>query len=705
MIPTPPAPFRCPVDTECFPNYWLFGIRYATGDVWQCRAIGPHASLSADDRETIRRICSSVPICTFNGERYDLWMIAAALAGYTVGQLKAINDKIIAERVKPWTLGIPRWRPADHIDVMEVIPGAGGQKYKAGVIHYRTMMESPVDFNAHLTPEQMREVDTYNANDLGQLLALHDAVRPQIALREKLTARYGIDLRSKSDAQVAEAVLKARCEAALGRPIPKQDADVTQTFRYDPPAYLSFTSPQLNDLLRVVREGTFYIGKRAPKKPPKDGESREPKLKVLGPVELEEYEFDIDGLALTAGLGGMHSSEETVAHHADDDTMLVDIDVASYYPNLMLNAGAWPDALGPQFLIEYGGITNERICAKSDEKVLAERLADLRATSRVTPSREIDSEIRQVELALIEAKAMNNGGKIAANGTFGKTGSVFSVLFAPKMMIQTTLTGQLSLLMLIEWMHAAGVRVISANTDGIVTKFRRELLPVMRAVVKRWEMVTSLEMEETHYRSIYSRDVNNYLAVTAQGKVKRKGIYAPTDLILKKAPDLEICADACAEFVKNGTPVADTILSCGDVRKFVTIQNVAGGAVKWWGEGPRSDLKVADMLPRLAAHGWSKRGVRWVHPDHPEPLKAADAYAATFAPQVPEPLAKVVRWYYSRNAPGPIRYASGKKAGHLVGNSWGARPAMNLPDSLPEDIDYVYYIDIATQMLRDCAAI
>lgn len=668
MIPTPPAPFRCPVDTECFPNYWLFGIRYATGDVWQCRAIGPHASLSETDRETIRRICSSVPICTFNGERYDLWMIAAALAGYTVGQLKVINDKMIAERVKPWTLGIPRWRPADHIDVMEVIPGAGGQKYKAGVIHYHTMMESPVDFNAHLTPEQMREVDTYNANDLGQLLALHDAVRPQIALREKLTARYGIDLRSKSDAQVAEAVLKARCEAALGRPIPRSEPDCNQTFSYDLPLYLCEAKhPALVDAIAAATGATFGLSASGA---------------VTLPPALEGRIVSIGEGCYRMGIGGLHSSEETVAHHADEETMLVDIDVASYYPNLMLNAGAWPDALGPQFLTEFEAIKRERLHAKGEAKRLP----------KGSPEQ-------------IEAATMDGGGKIMINGTFGKTGSVFSVLFAPKMMIQTTLTGQLSLLMLIEWMHAAGVRVISVNTDGIVTKFRRELLPVMRAVVKRWEMVTSLAMEETHYRSIYSRDVNNYLAVTTQGKVKRKGIYAPTDLIMKKAPDLEICADACAEFVKNGTPVADTILSCGDVRKFVTIQNVAGGAVKWRGEGPRSDLKVADMLPRLAAHGWAKRGVRWVHPDHPEPLKAADAYAATFAPQVPEPLAKVVRWYYSRNAPGPIRYASGKKAGHLVGNSWGAQPAMNLPKSLPDDIDYVYYIDIATQMLRDCAAI
>jgi hypothetical protein len=668
QAPPPPELFRCPVDTECYPNYWLFGIRYATGDVWQCRAVGPFSALTESDRQTMRRILSTVPIWTFNGNRYDLWMIAAALAGYTVGQLKVLNDKIIAERIAPWTLGIPRFTPADHIDVMEVIPGAGGQKYKAGIIHYRTMRDLPYDIATNLDADQMANVDQYNANDLGQLLALAEAVRPQIALREKLSDRYGMDLRSKSDAQVAEAVIKARCEAALGRQIPRSDPDWNQTFTYDAPEYLAAIShPALREALAAATSATFSLSAAGA---------------VTLPASLEGRTVTIGAGVYRMGIGGLHSSEERAAHRADDDYMLVDVDVASYYPNLMLNAGAWPEALGAQFLHEFKSIMVERLAAKSAAKTLL----------KGTPEQ-------------IEAATMDGGGKIMINGTFGKTGSVWSPLFAPKMMIRTTLTGQLSLMLLIEWLEAAGIRAVSANTDGVVLKLRRADLAVMRAIVKRWETAGGLEMEETHYSAIYSRDVNNYLAVTTEGKVKRKGVYSPTSLIMKKAPALEICADACAEYVRTGTPVADTILMCADLRKFVIIKNVAGGACKMWGDGPRNGQKVADMLPRLTAHGWTKQGVRWVHPSHPEPLKAGDAYPLTFAPQRPEVLGKVVRWYYSTQAPGPIVYASGKKQGDLVSDSWGAMPTMVLPDTLPADIDYVYYVDIATQMLRDCAAI
>lgn len=60
--------------------------------------------------------------------------------------------------------------------------------------------------------------------------------------------------------------------------------------------------------------------------------------------------------------------------------------------------------------------------------------------------------------------------KIVLNGTFGKLGSKYSFLYSPNLMIQVTITGQLALLMLIEALEAAGISVVSANTDGIVSR-------------------------------------------------------------------------------------------------------------------------------------------------------------------------------------------------------------------------------------------
>ena len=264
------------------------------------------------------------------------------------------------------------------------------------------------------------------------------------------------------------------------------------------------------------------------------------------------------------------------------------------------------------------------------------------------------------------------------------------------MLIQTTITGQLSLLMLIEWHEYYGIPVISANTDGIVIKCPLDKIELSKTLIQEWEKRTGLSMETTEYRAIYSRDVNNYIAVKADGDVKRKGEYSTGGLVEKKNPDVEICADAVAEFLVNETPIPYTIAACRDIRKFVTIQKVAGGAVKMWGEGPRKGTLVRDMIVTLEANGWAKDGRKWRKGDTLADPHAA--YESCFIKQTLEYLGKVARWYYSTSAPGPIVYAQN---GNVVGLSYGARPCMNLPENFPEDIDYVWYITKAEGMLKD----
>lgn len=676
VAPPPPATVRRPVavyDTECFPNYWLLKLRPKGGPVYSFR-IRAGQRFTDQDIARMRLLFEAYTTVSFNGRGYDVPMITAALMGYTVEQLKWLNDRIIVERVKPWELGLPDWAPADHIDVMEVAPGAGSQKQYAGRIHCKTMRDLPYEPDRFLTEPEIVEVDTYCENDLDVLEALFDALQPQIHQRETLGKRYGIDLRSKSDAQVAEAVLKRRCEQATGRRIFKPDVDWNLAFRYKVPPFISYTLPQLQRALELVREAVFRLGANGT---------------VEMPPQLEGLEITINHSTYKVGIGGLHSQEKKTVHRADDYWAIRDNDVASYYPSLILNSGEWPPALGQTFLQEYEGIKNERLDAKHLQAKLK------KAGDTKSPEYE-------------EAKVGNEGGKIMINGTFGKTGSPYSVLFAPTMLIQTTVTGQLSLLMLIEWHECYGIPVISANTDGIVIKCPRDQIHVSEALIAEWQKRTGLEMETVEYLAVYSRDVNNYFAVKAKfddatktwarkpDGVKRKGEYSQAGLVEKKNPDVEICADAVAEFLANGTPVEYSIAACRDIRKFVTIQKVNGGGVKMWGEGPRKGARVMDMVGVLQANGWAKEGRKWRKGD--ALADAATAYQSCFAPQTPEYLGKVVRWYYSTQAPGPIVYASN---GNTVSLSYGARPCMTLPDEFPADVDYAWYIGKAEAMLRD----
>ncbi|XSC42720.1 hypothetical protein ACF1BQ_031270 [Bradyrhizobium sp. RDT10] len=112
--------------------------------------------------------------------------------------------------------------------------------------------------------------------------------------------------------------------------------------------------------------------------------------------------------------------------------------------------------------------------------------------------------------------------KIVNNGAFGKLDSKWSVLFAPDLMIQVTIGGQLSLLMLIEMVERAGFRVVSANTDGIVILCPTDKEDALAAVIAKWERLTGFETEETEYSALYSRDVNNYIAVKPTALSRRR---------------------------------------------------------------------------------------------------------------------------------------------------------------------------------------
>lgn len=662
--PPPPATAARPVafyDTECFPNYWLLKFRPKGGQAYGFR-LRAGQSFDLVTAARIRLLFDAYCSVSFNGNYYDVPMITSALIGYTAEQLKWQNDRIIVEKVKPWELGLPEWRPADHIDVMEVAPGAGSQKQYAGRIHCKTMRDLPYDPGHYVTEAEIVEVDTYCENDLAVLEALFDALQPQIHQREALGKRYGLDLRSKSDAQVAEAVLKRRCEQATGRRIFKPEIDWNLKFRYKVPAFISYATPQLQRALELVQQSIFTIG---------------PSGAVEMPPQLDGLEIVINQSTYKMGIGGLHSQEKKLVAVSNETHQIRMPDVASYYPNLILNSGEWPPALGQSFLVEYGAIKDERLAAKALQGKLKKA-----------------GDTKSHEYA--EARVGNEGGKIMINGTFGKTGSPYSVLFAPTMLIQTTVTGQLSLLMLIEWHELYGIPVISANTDGIVIACPRDKLQVSEYLIAEWQRRTGLEMETDDYVALYARDVNNYFAIKTPDDVKRKGEYAKAGLAEKKNPDVEICADAVAEFLAKGVPVEYTIAACRDITKFVTIQKVNGGGVKMWGEGPRKGARVMDMVGTLQANGWTKEGRKWRKGD--SVTDAATAYQSCFAPQTPEYLGKVVRWYYGTRSPGPIVYASN---GNTVSLSYGARPCMTLPDEFPDDVDYAWYVGKAEAMLKD----
>ncbi len=231
--------------------------------------------------------------------------------------------------------------------------------------------------------------------------------------------------------------------------------------------------------------------------------------------------------------------------------------------------GLFPPHLGRTFLQVYRGIVDRRISAKDSAKA----------------ARKAGDKDREKFFQVIADSL-----KIVVNGSFGKLGSPYSVLYSPHLMTQVTVTGQLSLLMLIERIELAGINVVSANTDGVVIRCPRTREGDLAVIVASWERDTGFTTEEARYVGYYGRDVNNYIAVKEgfdketkkwTGKpagTKTKGAYAPSGF--SKNPTNRICVEAAEALLAKGVPVHETIRGCKDVRKFVSVRKVKGGAVQ-----------------------------------------------------------------------------------------------------------------------------
>lgn len=609
-------------DIECYPNYFLVAFTsLASGKVIYFERTPNRDFNTAKLKWIVDTFC----LVGFNSWNYDIPILALALAGKNNAQLKQATNDIIVNQMRPSDVlraaKVKKITP-NHIDLIEVAPLRATLKIYGGRLHAPRMQDLPFNPETILSAEQMDIVRWYCVNDLTNTAFLHQSLEEQLTLREALSSEYGIDLRSKSDAQIAEAVIANEVERLNGKQAQRPEIAPGTSYKYQIPRFLKYESPLMNWALNVVRNANFVVSE--------DG--------AIGmPAELKELKIQIANSVYRMGIGGLHSSEQCAAHVATDEIEIRDIDVESFYPRIILNLGLYPKHLGPAFLKVYNDIVERRIKAKDGAKRIKAVLKQDGLND--------DIKVRyNKEVGVLEV--ISDSLKITINGSFGKLGSKYSVLYAPDLLIQVTVTGQLSLLMLIERMELAGISVVSANTDGIVLKYHKSRKADVDAIIAAWERDTLFKMESTFYSAIYSRDVNNYIAVKYDGDVKTKGAYSSPKKAarrLHKNPTNEICVDAVIALLTKGTPILTTVRSCTNIRKFVSVRTVKGGAVK----------------------------------------------DGTF-------LGKSIRWYYKFGETGEIVYAdSGKK----VPRSEGATPLMDLPSTFPQDIDYEWYISEAEKML------
>jgi len=582
-------------DIECYPNYFLIVfMSYVTGRVLTLE-LSPETEI---DKRRLKWIVDSFRLAGFNSRNYDIPLLWAAMGDLWLAELNLVSYTIVTQgfRAKEcenefgFKIGF-----SNHIDLFDVAVGKQTSlKTYAARLHVPKLQDLPFNPHEPLTQRQAIEVKLYCINDLDCTAFLFTELEEQIKLREQIGLEYEIDLRSKSDAQIAEAVICRELTAQMGSYPGKGKAK--SVYRYEAPGYIKFSRENLKEILQIISSTDFIFHKET--------------CKYLLPFDLK---VTIGKGKYQLGIGGLHSCEQSISHFADDNTLLLDFDVSSYYPAIILNQKLAPSHLGEMFLEVYQSIVKRRLIAKtSGDKVTNECL------------------------------------KVVINGSFGKFGSIYSRLFAPELLLQVTLTGQLGLLLLIEWLESSCISVLSANTDGLVISCHKDHLKLLKEITDYWQKITCFSLESTSYCSIHFRDVNNYIAIKNDGNVKTKGLFAKIGgsppSILGKNPTGWICVQAVIDFLTKQIPIEKTIRTCKDIRDFLYVRKVKGGA---------------------------RKGKYY--------------------------LGKTIRWYYRKNEFGTINYLSS----NVVPRTQGAYPLFDLPKSVPNDIDYDWYIKESQSHLRE----
>jgi len=576
---------------------------------------GKYTQLQSDQSKKIKKMLDKYICVGFNSIKYDNTMVSGMVNGLSAKELYTMSVQMIEEDIKYWTFDQYRF---ENIDIMEVLYGQGGLKMYGARSHSRKLQELPYDPHVKHTKEMWENVMTYNKVDLDVTELLYNQITPQLNLRRTL----GRAFMSKSDPQIAEmlfasALGKTNKELNKGKKVPEY-------VQYKAPANVKFDKK----LVKKIETSKIEISN-----------SGSPIL----PDWFKGYQIVIGKGVYNLGIGGLHSTEKCTSIVPKKGEKLGNVDVRSYYPSMIIALGLYPEHIGHDFLKEYTSVYDERMALKD------------KAGDRTE-----------------EEKAIIEKNKMMMNGSYGKFGSIYSYMYAPQLLIQTTLTGQLYLLHLIEMLENKGIRVVSANTDGVEVVYKDK--KKLEKVVSKWEKITNMVMEYGEYKSLHSRDVNAYVAVY-DGYTKAKGFYS--DETLQKNPVYPIVIDAVKAYLLKGTKVEDTINAETKIERFCISRTVRGGG-NYVKLGKHSD----EYLNR---------------PDRPNKALDVRDYKYRIDNGKKSYLGKVVRFYYSTKG-GVLSYVG---SGNKVPMSEGAKPMMDLVDKLPKDLDYKKYYALAIKHIEE----
>ena len=253
-----------------------------------------------------------------------------------------------------------------------------------------------------------------------------------------------------------------------------------------------------------------------------------------------KLDTEICGLTHTIAWGGIHAGVKKYHYQCKPHEVILDIDVDQLYPTLM---------------IVYG------LLLRAVEE--PERFKNV-----------LDTSLR---LKREGKKKEREPYKRICNITYGAEGDMFNPMYDPLHRNLVCVFGQVLIIDLLEKIEDL-IELLQSNTDGIFIKLNRSDIPELKRRVEEWEKRTGLKMSYDEFTAMYAKDVNNYIAVRADGSYHCKGAYVKelNDLDY----DLPIVNEAVKQYLLRGTSVEITVNNCRDFRMFQKIVKLSS-KYKW----------------------------------------------------------------------------------------------------------------------------
>jgi len=346
----------------------------------------------------------------------------------------------------------------------------------------------------------------------------------RVELRLDIEEEFGIPCLNYSDSKIGDEMIKKYyCQE---KRINYNELPRKGYFRKDIAVknciakYVEFQTPQLKDFLKGMKQRTMKM-----------------QDEFLESIHFYDNEY-------TFARGGLHTVNGPKVFEATDDVEIIDWDVSSYYPAIIINNKRFPAHLGIEFLRGYQQMFEKRL----ELKPLAKK----------------DKRIAGIVGAL----------KLAVNSVYGKSSDMQNWIYDRQLTMFTTITGELSLMMLIEAYELEGIHVISANTDGVTIQVNKDKLDKMNEINSWWVTLTNYELERTDYSKIIFSTVNDYLAIKTDGEIKKKGDFL-TDFELHKNKSARIVPLALEQYYVNNIPIEDTIKNHKNIYDFALRQKAS----------------------------------------------------------------------------------------------------------------------------------